>query len=119
MRPVGIHGPVRSALSPRPNSTALIPAPVIPGLLSTEDYRRRAGATTVEELRAAENDLLEYRLVELPERPGLVARTYDLAHLKALHRQLFRAVYEWARELRTAGDTAPLSEVIRTVLRDR
>jgi cell filamentation protein len=43
--------------------------------------RNLLGATTVEELRAAENDLLEYRLAELRERPGLVARTYDLAHL--------------------------------------
>lgn len=65
--------------------------------------RNKVGATTVEELRAAENDLLEYRLAELRERPGLVARTYDLDHLKALHRQLFQDVYEWAGELRTVG----------------
>lgn len=65
--------------------------------------RNKVGARTVEELGAAENDLLEYRLAELRERPGLVARTYDRAHLKALHRQLFQDVYEWAGELRTVG----------------
>jgi cell filamentation protein len=65
--------------------------------------RNKVGATTVEQLQAAENDLLEHRLAELRERPGLVARTYDLAHLKALHGQLFQDVYEWAGELRTVG----------------
>ncbi|MEP9384741.1 Fic/DOC family protein [Nocardioides cheoyonin] len=65
--------------------------------------RNKVGATTVEELRAAENDLLEYRLAELRERPELVARTYELGHLKALHRQLFQDVYEWAGDLRTVG----------------
>jgi cell filamentation protein len=65
--------------------------------------RNKVGANTVEELRAAENDLLEFRLVELRERPGLVLRSYDLAHLKALHRQLFQDIYEWAGEVRTVG----------------
>jgi cell filamentation protein len=65
--------------------------------------RNKVGATTVVQLWAAENDLVEYRLAELRERPWLVSRTYDLAHLKALHRQLFQDVYEWAGELRTVG----------------
>lgn len=69
----------------------------------SEVLRNKVGATTAEQLRAAENDLLEYRLAELRERPGLVARTYDLAHLKALHRQLFQDVYDWAGEVRTVG----------------
>ena len=30
-------------------------------------------------------------------------RTFDSAHLKALHRQLFQDVYEWAGEFRTVG----------------
>lgn len=65
--------------------------------------RNRVGATTIEELRSAENDLLEFRLAELRSRPTLIARTYDLAHLQRLHHHLFQDVYEWAGELRTVG----------------
>lgn len=65
--------------------------------------RNLVGATTVGGLRDAENDLVEYRLAELRERPPLVPRTFDSAHLKALHRQLFQDVYEWAGEFRTVG----------------
>lgn len=43
--------------------------------------RNKVGATTVEELRDAENDLVETRLAQLRARPSLVARTYDLTHL--------------------------------------
>ncbi len=63
----------------------------------------KVGATTPEELRAAENDLLEYRLAELREHPDLIHQTYDLDHLKAIHRQLFQDVYHWAGDLRTVG----------------
>lgn len=65
--------------------------------------RNKVGATTVEELRDAENDLVEARLAQLRARPSLIARTYDLAHLKRLHFQLFQDVFEWAGELRTVG----------------
>lgn len=65
--------------------------------------RNKVRATTAEQLRTAENDLLEYRLAELRERPGLATRTYDLAHLKALRHQLLQDVYEWVGELRTVG----------------
>lgn len=65
--------------------------------------RNKVGATTVEDLRDAENDLVEYRLAELRERPGLVARTFDAQHLKGLHHQFFQDVYEWAGEFRTVG----------------
>ena len=65
--------------------------------------RNRLGATTAEGLRSAENDLLEFRVAELRSRPSLIARTYDLSHLKALHFHLFQDVYEWAGDLRTVG----------------
>lgn len=65
--------------------------------------RNKVGATTAEDLRVAENDLVEARVVELRARPGLVKRTYDLAHLRALHFQLFQDVYEWAGDIRTVG----------------
>lgn len=65
--------------------------------------RNKVGATTLEALRVAENDLLEFRVAELRSQPRLVDRTYDLSHLKALHFHLFQDVYEWAGELRTVG----------------
>lgn len=67
--------------------------------------RNLVGATSDEELRAAENDLLEYRFAELREDPGLVPRTYDLDHVRKLHRHFFQDVYAWAGELRTVGLT--------------
>lgn len=73
----------------------------IPG---TSILRNRVGAQTPEALRDAENDLVEARVIELREAPGLLGhRTYDLAYLQALHRQLFQDVYVWAGELRTVG----------------
>lgn len=65
--------------------------------------RNKVGATTAEDLRAAENDLLEFRLTELRSQSRLVPRTYDLEHLQRLHFQLFQDVYEWAGDLRTVG----------------
>lgn len=65
--------------------------------------RNKVGATTAEELRHAENDLVEFRLTELRARPGLVPRTYDLQHLERLHFHLFQDVFEWAGEVRTVG----------------
>lgn len=72
--------------------------------------RNKVNALTVEELRDAENDLLEVRLAELRAEPSLVDRTYDLEHLQAIHRYLFQDVYEWAGELRTVGITKGTGE---------
>jgi len=65
--------------------------------------RNTLGIVDAEQLQAAEDDLVEYRLAELRADPTLVKRTYDLSHVQALHRQLFQDVYEWAGELRTVG----------------
>lgn len=66
--------------------------------------RNLVGASSHEELTDAEVDLSEFRLLELRENVGLAGpRTYDLAHICAIHRQLFRDVYEWAGEVRTVG----------------
>lgn len=55
--------------------------------------RNRIGARTVEALQAAENDLVEARIIELREAPELLGdRSYDLAFLQAIHRQLFQDV---------------------------
>ncbi|GAA1012599.1 Fic/DOC family protein [Nocardiopsis tropica] len=72
----------------------------VPG---TSVLRNRVGAVTARELEDAENDLVEVRVIELRERPDLAARRYDLHHLSAIHRHLFRDVYEWAGHLRTVG----------------
>jgi hypothetical protein len=73
----------------------------IPG---TSILRNRVGAQTVDGLRDAENDLVETRVIELREAPDLLGdRSYDLAYLKAIHRQLFQDVYDWAGDVRTVG----------------
>lgn len=50
-------------------------------------------------LDAFEADVTAIRLLELAEHP--IPGNFDLAHLKAMHRHLFRDVYDWAGELRT------------------
>lgn len=65
--------------------------------------RNLVGATTAAELQDAENDLSEFRLLELRENPDIVSRTYDLEHLRGIHRQLFQDVYEWSGHPRTVG----------------
>lgn len=74
----------------------------IPG--SDDVLRNRVGVTSASALSAAETDLSEARLLELREKPELAApRSYDLAHLSAIHAQLFHDVYDWAGEVRTVG----------------
>ena len=73
----------------------------IPG---TVVLRNRVGALTLEELQNAENDLVEARLIELRETPKLLGdRSYDLRFTRAIHRQLFQDVYDWAGDHRTVG----------------
>ena len=73
----------------------------VPG---TSILRNRVGAQTVDALRDAENDLVEARVIELREAPDLLGdRSYDLAYLQAIHRQLFQDVYDWAGDVRTVG----------------
>lgn len=84
--------------------------------------RNLVGATTVQQLRDAENDLVEFRLLEMHERPRLVARTFDLTHLQAIHHHLFQDVYDWAGQLRTVGlakgggeSFMPPAEIVRPI----
>ena len=65
--------------------------------------RNRIGATTHSELQDAENDLVKARVLELRENPGLLAHSYDLPLMQAIHRQLFQDVYLWAGDIRTVG----------------
>jgi cell filamentation protein, protein adenylyltransferase len=63
----------------------------------------KLGLVSASELRDAENDLLEFRVAELRASPVIVRQTFDMAHLRAMHRHLFQDVYEWAGQLRTVG----------------
>lgn len=66
--------------------------------------RNRLGITDARELARAEARLAavaEFVLFADRLDPG----RYDLAHLRAIHRHLFGAIYEWAGELRTVNMT--------------
>lgn len=58
--------------------------------------RNRFGIRDGEALDRIEREFVATRL-----RQTLPLGTFDLAHLQAIHRHLFRDVYDWAGELRT------------------
>lgn len=55
----------------------------------TEVLRNLLGVNDTQILADAENDLVEYRITELREQPGLVQRTFDLTHLQAFRHSFF------------------------------
>ena len=61
--------------------------------------RNKLDARTKVALNDAEGDLSFARLMQLMDRPPKA--TSDLDELRAIHRQLFQDVYEWAGQLRT------------------
>ena len=63
--------------------------------------RNKLGLRTYAEAFNAERQLTALRAAELVARPNLIARTFDAGHWKAIHRQIFQDVYEWAGEFRT------------------
>jgi len=68
---------------------------------STGVLRNRLGISDDDELAAAEADLSDLRLHQLELSP--VGGAYDLAHLQAIHRQIFGDVYPWAGEIRSVA----------------
>ncbi len=62
--------------------------------------RNRLGLTDRDELRQAEADFVDSRLLGWN---GLTNKTFDASHLSAIHRHLFQDVYEWAGLFRTVG----------------
>ena len=56
------------------------------------------GITTEAELERAEATFASIRSYELAQSP--VKGNFDLAHLKAIHRYMFKDLYEWAGECR-------------------
>jgi cell filamentation protein len=69
-------------------------------------YGERDGAALAQREYSETNK--QQAKIELGVTP--IARTYDAEHLRAIHRQLFGNVYEWAGEYRTVGMTKNLSE---------
>jgi cell filamentation protein len=65
--------------------------------------RNKLGLTNLTEWFNAERQLTAARQIELTTRPELVPRTFDTAHWKAIHHQIFQDVYEWAGEFRTVN----------------
>jgi len=69
---------------------------VYPG---TQVLRNRADIRDPDQLQRFERGVTAVRLQELKESP--VRGDYGLAHMQAIHRHVFRDVYEWAGEMRT------------------
>lgn len=74
-----------------------------------ETYDPRTGQGVMRNLRewrsAEALSSYEYRMTgarqrQLLAQPGLIARTFDAAHVRAIHRHLFQDVYEWAGAFR-------------------
>ena len=63
--------------------------------------RNRLGITDAGELRHVEAALTASRIYDLIRSP--IPGAYDLAHLRAFHRQIFQDLYDWAGELRTVS----------------
>lgn len=61
--------------------------------------RNKVGATTQVILDKIEGDLSFVRLIQLLDNPPPASG--DLEELRAIHRQLFQDIYEWAGEIRT------------------
>lgn len=67
----------------------------------------KLGLNTTQELNAEEIKFTSLRQIELELNP--IAGSFDLQHLKAIHKHIFQDVYPWAGETRTVdigkGDT--------------
>lgn len=67
----------------------------------TDVLKNVAGLRTAEQLARFEYEQSNLEFEQLLLKP--VAGQFDLAHLKAIHKQLFQSVYEWAGETRTVN----------------
>ena len=65
---------------------------------ATGVLRNSLGISDTDELAKAEADLTAVAIATLTEKP--VRGNFDLAHLQAIHKRLFGAIYLWAGELR-------------------
>lgn len=70
----------------------------IPG---TQTLKNKLGIRDRDELARAEYEITFQRIDELRIKP--IQGNFDLDHLRAIHREIFQDVYEWAGELRTVN----------------
>jgi cell filamentation protein len=61
----------------------------------------KLGLGTAAALEAAEREITHAALILLDE--SLVTPTYDLHHLREIHRRIFGDIYEWAGQIRTVS----------------
>lgn len=65
-------------------------------------YRNRFGITDASRLRLVEYRITSTRMLEMcAEYAPDSVRSFDLAHLQAIHQHVFQDVYEWAGKIRT------------------
>jgi fido (protein-threonine AMPylation protein) len=68
------------------------------------------GIHDAEQLETQERRLTALRAAEIASGEAHIPRTFDLAHLQAIHRHLFQDVYEWAGELRATELVRPAAD---------
>ena len=61
----------------------------------------RLGLRSAAALEAAEREITHAALILLDESP--VSPSYDLPHLREIHRRIFGDIYEWAGQIRTVA----------------
>lgn len=61
----------------------------------------KLGLGTTAELEAAEREITHAALILLDESP--VSASYDLPHLREIHKRIFSDIYEWAGQIRTVA----------------
>lgn len=76
----------------------MVDPPKYPG---THVFINLLGLQTEKDLKAKEAPITQLRTGELHKYPDLVLRTFDLPHLKAIHKHLFQDIYDWAGETRS------------------
>jgi cell filamentation protein len=63
--------------------------------------RNKLGLSTTADLEIAEREITHAALIFLKEAPA--AATYDLSHLRTIHRKIFGDIYHWAGQIRTVA----------------
>ena len=61
----------------------------------------KLGLGTTAEFEAAEREITHAALILLDESP--VSPSYDLPHLREIHKRIFGDIYEWAGQIRTVA----------------
>jgi cell filamentation protein len=68
---------------------------------ATGVLRNKLGLASTAELETAEREITHAALILLREAP--VRASYDLTHLREIHRRIFGDIYDWAGHIRTVA----------------